>query len=164
MATAVNTAITKAVDTATGTQKLDISAGGTDSSVNLKNQKLTVAGTGAATASLTGQTITVNVAEGTFTNKSDGTTSATAGVAKATDVAAAINNTNTVLGNKITAATQSLSTLGDNKFKLTADSTSTTGQALNKSGGLSFKIAGDGDLVSTSATTDTINVTVKKVH
>ena len=162
MATAVNTAITKAVDTATGTQKLDISAGGTDSSVNLKTQKLTVAGTGAATASLTGQTITVNVAEGTFTNKSDGTTSATAGVAKAVDVAAAINNTNTVLGNKITAATQSLSTLGDNKFKLTADSTSTTGQALNKSGGLSFKIAGDGDLVSTSATTDTINVTVKK--
>ena len=162
MATAVNTAITKAVDTATGTQKLDVSAGGTDSSVNLKTQKLTVAGAGAATASLTGQTITVNVAEGTFTNKSDGTTSATAGVAKATDVAAAINNANTVLGNKITAATQSLSTLGDNKFKLTADSTSTTGQALNKSGGLSFKIAGDGDLVSTSATTDTINVTVKK--
>ena len=162
MATAVNTAITKAVDTATGTQKLDISAGGTDSSVNLKTQKLTVAGTGAATASLNGQTITVDVAQGTFTNKSDGTTSATAGVAKATDVAAAINNANTVLGNKITAATQSLSTLGDNKFKLTADSTSTTGQALNKSGGLSFKIAGDGDLVSTSATTDTINVTVKK--
>ena len=162
MATAVNTAITKAVDTAAGTQKLDISAGGTDSSVNLKTQKLTVAGTGAATASLTGQTITVNVAEGTFTNKTDGTTSATPGVAKATDVAAAINNANTVLGNKITAATQSLSTLGDNKFKLTADSTSTTGQALNKSGGLSFKIAGDGDLVSTSATTDTINVTVKK--
>ena len=163
MATAVNTAITKAVDTATGTQKLDISAGGTDSSVNLKTQKLTVAGTGAATASLTGQTITVNVAEGTLTpNATDGSATATAGVAKAVDVAAAINNTNSVLGNKITAATQSLSTLGDNKFKLTADSTSTTGQALNKSGGLSFKIAGDGDLVSTSATTDTINVTVKK--
>ena len=163
MATAVNTAITKAVDTATGTQKLDISAGGTDSSVSLKTQKLTVAGTGAATASLTGQTITVNVAEGTLTpNTTDGTASATAGVAKAVDVAAAINNANSVLGNKITAATQSLSTLGDNKFKLTADSTSTTGQALNKSGGLSFKIAGDSDLVSTSATTDTINVTVKK--
>ena len=160
MATAVNTAITKAVDTATGTQKLDISAGGTDSSVNLKNQKLTVAGTGAATASLTGQTITVNVAEGTLTpNTTNGTATATAGVAKAVDVAAAINNANTVLGNKITAATQSLSTLGDNKFKLTADSTSTTGQALNQSGGLSFKIAGDGDLVSTKATTaDTIQV------
>ena len=162
MATAVNTAITKAVDTAAGTQKLDISAGGTDSSVNLKTQKLTVAGTGAATASLTGQTITVNVAEGTFTNKTDGTTSATPGVAKATDVAAAINNANTVLGNKITAATQSLSTLGDNKFKLTADSTSTTGQALNKSGGLSFKIAGDSNFISTSASGDTVTVSIKQ--
>ena len=162
MATAVNTAITKAVDTATGTQKLDISAGGTDSSVNLKTQKLTVAGTGAATASLTGQTITVNVAEGTFTNKSDGTTSATAGVAKATDVAAAINNTNTVLNQKIADATTSLGTLGNNTFTLKADSTDTTAQNLNKSGGLAFKVAGDSDLVSTSATTDTVKVTVKK--
>ena len=163
VASAVNSAVTAAVTNATGNQKLDISAGGTDSSVNLKNQKLTVTGTGAATTSVAGQTITVNVAEGTFTNKTDGTTSATAGVAKATDVAAAINNANTVLGNKITAATQSLSTLGDNKFKLTADSTSTTGQALNQSGGLSFKIAGDGALVSTKATTaDTIQVSVKK--
>ena len=163
MATAVNTAITKAVDTATGTQKLDISAGGTDSSVNLKTQKLTVAGTGAATASLTGQTITVNVAEGTFTNKSDGTTTATAGVAKATDVAAAINNTNTVLNQKIADATTSLGTLGNNTFTLKADSTDTTAQALNKSGGLVFKVAGDGDLVTTKATTaDTIQVSVKK--
>ncbi|ARF98863.1 hypothetical protein B7L28_02370 [Veillonella atypica] len=164
MATAVNTAITKAVDTATGTQKLDISAGGTDSSVNLKTQKLTVTGTGAATTSVAGQTITVNVAEGTLTsNAADGSATATAGVAKAVDVAAAINTANTALGNKITAATQSLSTLGDNKFKLTADSTSTTGQALNKSGGLSFKIAGDGDLVTTKATTaDTVQVSVKK--
>ena len=162
MATAVNTAITKAVDTATGTQKLDISAGGTDNSVNLKTQKLTVAGTGAATASLTGQTITVNVAEGTFTNKSDGTTSATAGVAKAADVASAINNANTALSQKITDATTSLGTLGNNTFTLKADSTDTTAQALNKSGGLAFKVAGDGDLVSTSATTDTVKVTVKK--
>ena len=162
MATAVNTAITKAVDTATGTQKLDISAGGTDSSVNLKTQKLTVAGTGAATASLNNQTITVNVAQGTFTNKSDGTTSATAGVAKATDVAAAINNTNTVLNQKIADATTSLGTLGNNTFTLKADSTDTTAQNLNKSGGLAFKVAGDGDLVSTSATTDAVKVTVKK--
>ena len=162
MATAVNTAITKAVDTAAGTQKLDISAGGTDSSVNLKTQKLTVAGTGAATASLTGQTITVNVAEGAFTNKSDGTTSATAGVAKATDVAAAINNTNTVLNQKIADATTSLGTLGNNTFTLKADSTDTTAQNLNKSGGLAFKVAGDGALVSTSATTDAVKVTVKK--
>ena len=160
---AVNTAITKAVDNATGTQKLDISAGGTDSSVNLKTQKLTVAGTGAATASLTGQTITVDVAQGTFTNKSDGTTSATAGVAKATDVADAINNANNVLNQKIADATTSVGTLGNNTFTLKADSTDTTAQALNKSGGLAFKLAGDGDLVSTKATTaDTIQVSVKK--
>ena len=72
----------------------------TDGSVNLKTQKLTVAGTGAATATLNNQTITVNVAEGTFTNNTDGTTTATAGVAKAADVASAINNANTVLNQK----------------------------------------------------------------
>ena len=56
---------------------------------------------------MAGQTITVNVAEGTFTNKTDGTTSATAGVAKAADVATAINNANTVLNQKIADATTS---------------------------------------------------------
>ena len=162
VASAVNSAVTAAVTNATGNQKLDISAGGTDSSVNLKTQKLTVTGTGAATTSVAGQTITVNVAEGTFTNKSDGTTTATAGVAKATDVAAAINNTNTVLNQKIADATTSLGTLGNNTFTLKADSTDTTAQNLNKSGGLAFKVAGDSDLVSTSATTDTVKVTVKK--
>ncbi|MFR2874570.1 MAG: hypothetical protein ACLTB7_08670 [Veillonella atypica] len=115
-----------------------------------------------ATASLNGQTITVDVAQGTFTNKSDGTTSATAGVAKVADVASAINNANTALSQKITDATTSLGTLGNNTFTLKADSTDTTAQALNKSGGLAFKVAGDGDLVSTSATTDTVKVTVKK--
>ena len=163
VASAVNSAVTAAVTNATGNQKLDISAGGTDSSVNLKTQKLTVTGTGAATTSVAGQTITVNVAEGTFTNKSDGTTTATAGVAKAADVATAINNTNTVLNQKIADATTSLGTLGNNTFTLKADSTDTTAQALNKSGGLVFKVAGDGDLVTTKATTaDTIQVSVKK--
>ncbi|MCG4863668.1 beta strand repeat-containing protein, partial [Veillonella atypica] len=162
VASAVNSAVSTAVNNATGNQKLDISAGGTDSSVNLKTQKLTVAGTGAATASLNGQTITVDVAQGTFTNKSDGTTSATAGVAKAADVASAINNANTALSQKITDATTSLGTLGNNTFTLKADSTDTSAQNLNKSGGLAFKVAGDGDLVSTSATTDAVKVTVKK--
>ena len=162
VASAVNSAVTAAVTNATGNQKLDISAGGTDSSVNLKTQKLTVTGTGAATTSVAGQTITVNVAEGTFTNKTDGTTSATAGVAKASDVATAINNANTVLNQKIADATTSLGTLGNNTFTLKADSTDTTAQALNKSGGLAFKVAGDSDLVSTTATADTVKVTVKK--
>ncbi|MDU3931562.1 MAG: hypothetical protein E7H05_08880, partial [Veillonella sp.] len=89
---AVNTAITKAVDNATGTQKLDISAGGTDSSVNLKTQKLTVAGTGAATASLNGQTITVDVAKGTLAaNSTTGALTGTAGVVDANDMATAVN-------------------------------------------------------------------------
>ena len=162
VASAVNSAVSTAVNNATSNQKLDISAGGTDSSVNLKTQKLTVTGTGAATTSVAGQTITVNVAEGTFTNKTDGTTSATAGVAKAADVATAINNANTVLNQKIADATTSLGTLGGNTFTLKADSTDTTAQALNKSGGLAFKVAGDSDLVSTSATVDTVKVTVKK--
>ena len=39
---------------------------------------------------------------------------------------------------------------GNNTFTLTADSTSTTKQALNKSGGLSFKVVGDGNLIITN--------------
>jgi len=162
VASAVNSAVSTAVNNATSSQKLDISDGTTDGAVNLKTQKLTVAGTGAATATLNNQTITVNVAEGTFTNNTDGTTTATAGVAKAADVASAINNANTALSKKITDATASVSTLGSNTFTLKADSTDTTAQALNKSGGLAFKVAGDSDLVSTSATADTVKVTVKK--
>ena len=213
---AVNTAITKAVDNATGTQKLDISAGGTDSSVNLKTQKLTVAGTGAATASLNGQTITVDVAKGTLAaNSTTGALTGTAGVVDANDMATAVNtaitkavdnatgtqalnltdgtNTgsvklstqtlsvsgtngveatvggqgitiglDTATKNLISNSSTAVDTLGKNTFTLKADSTDTTAQALNKSGGLAFKVAGDGDLVSTSATTDTVKVTVKK--
>ena len=164
VASAVNSAVSTAVNNATSNQKLDISAGGTDSSVNLKTQKLTVAGTGAATASLNNQTITVDVAEGTLTtNTTTGVvTGSTTGVAKTADVASAINNANTALSKKITDAAASVSTLGGNTFTLKADSTDTTAQALNKSGGLAFKVAGDSDLVSTSATADTVKVTVKK--
>ena len=63
-------------------QNLNISDGTTDSTVALKNQKLTVTGTGAATATVNNQTITVNVAEGTLLNNADGTVKAdAAGVA-----------------------------------------------------------------------------------
>ena len=164
VASAVNSAVSTAVNNATSNQKLDISAGGTDSSVNLKTQKLKVAGTGAATASLNNQTITIDVAEGTLTtNTTTGVvTGSTTGVAKTADVASAINNANTALSKKITDAAASVSTLGGNTFTLKADSTDTTAQALNKSGGLAFKVAGDSDLVSTTATADTVKVTVKK--
>lgn len=92
-----------------GDQKLSISDGTKDSTVALKNQKLTVTGTGAAKATVNGQTITIDVAEGTLTpNTTNGTVTGTTGVAKATEVAAAINNTNTVLGNKIATNTTNI--------------------------------------------------------
>ena len=188
-------------------QNLTISDGTTDGTVDLKNQKLTVTGTGAATATVSGQSITVNVAEGTLTpNTADGTVAGSAtGVAKAADVAAAINNTNTVLTGKIDANTEkindnttaiatnkadiaankdkiatntgdiaankiaiadnktAITNLGNNTFTLTGDGTSsTTAQALNKTGGLSFKVAGDGKYISTAAAGDTVTVSLNE--
>ena len=188
-------------------QNLTISDGTTDGTVDLKNQKLTVTGTGVATATVSGQNITINVAEGTLTpNTGDGTvTGSTTGVAKAADVAAAINNTNTVLTGKIDANTEkindnttaiatnkadiaankdkiatntgdiaankiaiadnktAITNLGNNTFTLTGDGTSsTTAQALNKTGGLSFKVAGDGKYISTAAAGDTVTVSLNE--
>ena len=75
-------------------QNLNISDGTKDSSVALKNQKLTVTGTGAATATVNNQTITVDVAEGTISNNADGTVKAdAAGVATTKNVADVINKT-----------------------------------------------------------------------
>ena len=79
----------------------------------------------------------------------------------------AITNVASGLGNDSNAATVGdvkglVDGVGKNTFTLTADTTSTTAQALNNSGGLSFKVAGDGNLVSTSATGDTVTVSVSK--
>ena len=75
-------------------QNLNISDGTKDSSVALKNQKLTVTGTGAATTTVNNQTITVDVAEGTLSNNADGTVKAdAAGVATTKNVADVINKT-----------------------------------------------------------------------
>ena len=79
----------------------------------------------------------------------------------------AITNVASGLGNDSNAATVGdvkglVDGVGNNTFTLTADSTSTTAQALNKSGGLSFKVAGDGNLVSTSATKDTVTVAISQ--
>ena len=79
----------------------------------------------------------------------------------------AITSVGSGLGNDSNAATVGdvknlVNGLGSNSFKLTADSTSTTAQALNKSGGLSFKVSGDSDLISTSATGDTVKVSISK--
>ena len=92
LATAKNVA--SAINSAVNglSQNLNISDGTTDSTVALKNQKLTVTGTGAATATVNNQTITVNVAEGTLSNNADGTVKAdAAGVATTKNVADVIN-------------------------------------------------------------------------
>ena len=60
----------------------------------LKSQKLTITGTGAATTTVNNQTITVDVAEGTLSNNTDGTVKAdAAGVATTKNVADVINKT-----------------------------------------------------------------------
>ncbi|MFR5558425.1 MAG: beta strand repeat-containing protein [Veillonella atypica] len=187
LATAKNVA--SAINSAVNglSQNLNISDGTNNSSVALKNQKLTVTGTGAAKATVNGQTITIDVAEGTLTpNTTNGTVTGTTGVAKATEVAAAINNTNTVLGNKITKNTQDIATntsnITANKNQITTNTTniatnttniahtialaddkgtSTTAKSL-KDGNVSFNIKGDNKFISTAASGNDVTLTVNE--
>ena len=168
-------------------QNLNISDGTNNSSVALKSQTLTVAGTGAAKATVNNQTITIDVAEGTLTpNTTNGTVTGTTGVAKATEVAAAINNTNTVLGNKITKNAQDIATntsnITANKNQITTNTTniatntaniahtialaddasvSTTAKSL-KDGNVSFNIKGDNNFISTAASGNDVTLTVNE--
>ena len=187
LATAKNVA--SAINSAVNglSQNLNISDGTNNSSVALKNQKLTVTGTGAAKATVSGQTITIDVAEGTLTpNTTNGTVTGTTGVAKATEVAAAINNTNTVLGNKITKNTQDIATntsnITANKNQITTNTTniatntaniahtialaddkgtSTTAKSL-KDGNVSFNIKGDNKFISTATSSNDVTLTVNE--
>ena len=165
-------------------QNLNISDGTNNSSVALKNQKLTVTGTGAAKATVNGQTITIDVAKGTLTANANGTATGTAGVADASDVASAINNTNTVLGNKITKNAQDIATntsnITANKNQIATNTTniatnttniantialaddkgtSTTAKSL-KDGNVSFNIKGDNQFISTAASGNDVTLTV----
>ena len=159
LATAKNVA--SAINSAVNglSQNLNISDSTKDSSVALKNQKLTVTGTGAAKATVNNQTITIDVVEGTLTpNTTNGTVTGTTGVAKATEVAAAINNTNTVLGNKIATNTTNIAhtiALADDK------GTSTTAKSL-KDGNISFNIKGDSKFISTAASGNDVTLTVNE--
>ena len=159
LATAKNVA--SAINSAVNglSQNLNISDGTKDSSVALKNQKLTVTGTGAAKATVNNQTITIDVAEGTLTpNTTNGTVTGTTGVAKATEVAAAINNTNTVLGNKIATNTTNIA----HTIALADDAgTSTTAKSL-KDGNISFNIKGDSKFISTAASGNDVTLTVNE--
>ena len=148
---AVNSAITTAVTNATGAQKLDISAGGTDSSVNLKTQKLMVAGTGAATATVSGQTITVDVAKGTLAaNSTTGALTGTAGVVDANDMATAVN----------TAITKAVDNATGNQALKIGGDTAATGSVNLKSDILSVK--GDNKYISTAASGNDITLTVNE--
>ena len=156
LATAKNVA--SAINSAVNglSQNLNISDGTKDSSVALKNQKLTVTGTGAAKATVSGQTITIDVAKGTLTANANGTATGTAGVADANDVASAINNTNTVLGNKIATNTTNIA----HTIALADDNgTSTTAKSL-KDGNVSFNIKGDNKFISTAASGNDVTLTV----
>ena len=159
LATAKNVA--SAINSAVNglSQNLNISDGTNNSSVALKSQKLTVTGTGAAKATVNGQTITIDVAEGTLTpNTTNGTVTGTTGVAKATEVAAAINNTNTVLGNKIATNTTNIA----HTIALADDAgTSTTAKSL-KDGNISFNIKGDSKFISTAASGNDVTLTVNE--
>lgn len=142
-------------------QNLNITDGSNNGTVNLKTQTLTVTGTGAAKATVNGQTITVDVAEGALTSDTNGVVTGTTGVAKAPEVAAAINKVNTVLGDKIDQNKTDIATNTRhiaNTISLDGESGSTTAKSL-KDGNVSFKIKGDGKYVTTDASGE--NVTVK---
>ena len=142
-------------------QNLNITDGSNNGTVNLKTQTLTVTGTGAAKATVNGQTITVDVAEGALTSDTNGVVTGTTGVAKAPEVAATINKVNTVLGDKIDQNKTDIATNTRhiaNTISLDGESGSTTAKSL-KDGNVSFKIKGDGKYVTTDASGE--NVTVK---
>ena len=82
--------VTNAVNNLSST--LTVTDGTTDGNVSLKTDKLKIVGTGAAKATVNGQTITVDVAKGTIAaNSTTGALTGTAGVVDANDMATAVN-------------------------------------------------------------------------
>ena len=80
-------------------------------------------------------------------------------VGKATTDDAAVNKKQ--MDDAVKAATDSISTLGDNKVSLGSDSGTTTAKKLSTAGGIKFNIKGDtgaNALISTSATGDDVTI------
>ena len=80
-------------------------------------------------------------------------------VGKATTDDAAVNKKQ--MDDAVKAATDSISTLGDNKVSLGSDSGTTTAKKLSTTGGIKFNIKGDTDanaLITTSATGDDVTI------
>ena len=125
-----------------------------------KGGMTTTDGTNTTTVAPTGVTAT----DGTNTVKLNGSgidagNTQIKNVGKATTDDAAVNKKQ--MDDAVKAATDSISTLGDNKVSLGSDSGTTTAKKLSTTGGIKFNIKGDtgaNALISTSATGDDVTI------
>ena len=128
---------------------LGVTDGTNNGTVNLKTEKLKVVGTGAAKATVNGQTITVDVAKGTLAaNAATGALTGTAGVVDANDMATAVN----------TAITKAVDNATGNQALKIGGDTAATGSVNLKSDTLSVK--GDNKFIKTAASGNDITLTV----
>ena len=166
---------------------------GTGSSQSLSNGNVSFAVSGATgdyiSTTMDGSAVKVSTKRATINSDANtGVASVTGadGLATAKNVASAINNTNTVLGNKITKNTQDIATntsnITANKNQITTNTTniatnttniantialaddkgtSTTAKSL-KDGNVSFNIKGDNQFISTAASGNDVTLTVNE--
>ena len=166
---------------------------GTDSSQSLSNGNVSFAVSGATddyiSTTMDGSAVKVSTKRATINSDANtGAASVTGadGLATAKNVASAINNTNTVLGNKITKNAQDIATntsnITANKNQITTNTTniatntaniahtialaddngaSTTAKSL-KDGNVSFNIKGDNQFISTAASGNDVTLTVNE--
>ena len=152
-------------DTAGNTQTVTggsstISDAAGNSTVVSKGGMTTTDGTNTTTVAPAGVTAT----DGTNTVKLNGSgidagNTQIKNVGKATTDDAAVNKKQ--MDDAVKAATDSISTLGDNKVSLGSDSGTTTAKKLSTTGGIKFNIKGDtgaNALISTSATGDDVTI------
>ena len=145
---------------------------GTGSSQSLSTGNVSFAVSGATgdyiSTQMDGSAVKVSTKRATInSNASTGEASVTGndGLTTAKNVADAINNTNTVLGNKITKNTQDITTNTTNiahTIALADDKgASTTAKSL-KDGNVSFNIKGDNKFISTAASGNDVTLTVNE--
>ena len=166
---------------------------GTGSSQSLSNGNVSFAVSGVTgdyiSTTMDGSAVKVSTKRATINSDANtGAASVTGadGLATAKNVASAINNTNTVLGNKITKNTQDIATntsnITANKNQITTNTTdiatntaniahtialaddngtSTTAKSL-KNGNVSFNIKGDNKFISTAASGNDVTLTVNE--
>ena len=137
-----------------------ITDGAGNTTTNTKGGMTTTDGTNTTTVAPAGVTAT----DGTNTVKLTGSgidagNTQIKNVGKATTDDAAVNKKQ--MDDAVKAATDSISTLGDNKVSLGSDSGTTTAKKLSTTGGIKFNIKGDtgaNALITTSATGDDVTI------